>query len=133
MAALCLQMLCIKEQNFLSSLRYLRYNTGRRILLDITISWTIIKAWQHSESFHWIRSPYVHPVYAMGGGKTRLSLLFHLDQFFFLQLSTHCTKLLVAWKHFIQWKISRKVKVNILQIFDNKKGNWECKLMEIWF
>lgn len=70
--------------------------------MDITISWIIIKAGQHTESCHCIHCPYSNPVYEMGGGKTRPSLLFHLDPFFFLQLSTHCMKLPVAWKYFFQ-------------------------------
>lgn len=131
MAALCLQMLSIKEFRIFFP-RYLRYSTGRRVLMDITISWTIIKAGQHTESFHWVQYPYFHPVCAMSGGKTGSNSLFHLDQFFFLKLSTHCTKLPVAWKYFIQGIIYRKVKVNILWVFDNKQRNWECKLMELW-
>lgn len=70
--------------------------------MDITIKWTIIKAGQHSEKLSWIQFPHINPVYAMGGGKPGPSLLFYIDQFFFLYLSTHCTKLLVSWKYFIQ-------------------------------
>lgn len=50
--------------------------------MDITISWTIIKAGQHTENCHLIQCPYIHSVYAMGRGKTGLSLLFHLDPVF---------------------------------------------------
>lgn len=60
-----------------------------------------MKAGHHSGNFSWIQFPH-NPVYAMGGGKSGPSLLFYFEQFFFLYLSTHCTKLLVAWKYFIQ-------------------------------